>query len=629
MKNFFQQQAANRRASAMLVCLFCIAVGLIVLLAQWFFGLIFDARIASNLNLILYQGWDVFRAQNPYQWHIPSTLITAILIFTTGIYKYRQLRTGGSKIAEQLGATRIQPNTFHPLEKQLLNVVEEMAIAARTTVPRVYLQLHHSQVNAFAAGHNSHNAVITVTRGALEKLTRDELQAVVAHEFSHIVNGDIKLNNRLVAATFAITFIGLAGEWILERAAAAGRGNAKGSGGLELVIALMLICYGYIGTLMADFIKAAICRRREYLADASACQFNRNPAALADALKVAAGLRKPHRNAHFHQYSHLFFNQIRTPWVSSFSTHPPIVKRIAKLDPSWQPPSAGFRERPSVANYQAMQLSATREFLTENSTPIINQTITADTSHLSDKLSHLVHDPYACFTLIPLLLISDEFELRSLQLNCLLASHYVDAYTLDCAESELAKLSENERFQLIELASPSITSLGEKQKHDFTELCWQIVKQKNPSPKTNTKQRNQHLITWLYLEIILMQVTKAKRTLAVTTRNSKQLILAWRYFVSLIAAIGHESEHEQHQAFKATCQQFNMKGLEVIEFNLFNIEHAHQFFAVLTRLPLKNRNAFLQAIEFTAKWDNQLTEAEQTMLYSFALLLDLPSPVER
>lgn len=624
MKNFFQQQAENRRASALLVCLFCLAVALIVVIAQWFFGLIFDARIASNLNLILYRGWDVFREQNPYQWHLPSAVITFCLIAITGIYKYRQLRIGGEQIAKQLGATRVQPNTFHPLEKQLLNVVEEMAIAARTTVPSVYIQLHQSQVNAFAAGHANHNAVISVTRGALEKLTRDELQAVVAHEFSHIVNGDIKLNNRLVAATFAISFIGLLGEWILQHAATSKRGR-NNSSGFELVAAIILISYGYIGTLLADFIKAAICRRREYLADANACQFNRNPEALANALKVAAGLRLPHRNAHYHQYSHLFFNQTRTPWVSSFSTHPPIIKRIQKLLPSFKAPKNGFKERTNVANYQAMQLAATRKYFSENTIPTIKPSVRANTDHLSAKLSQLVHDPYSCFTLIPMLLLSDEFELRSNQLNNLLSSQYVDAFTLDIAEAELAKLCNKQRFELIELAAPSIDCLPVKQKDELANLCWQIILMVDN--KQINLPLNHQLLVWLYLEIILMQTTRAKSKLLLKSRNTKQLIQAWRYFVSLIAVIGHNDIQDQQHAFTATCQQFNMKGLTALPITQFDSQSAHQMLAALISLPVKNRNAFLQAIEFTANWDNKINEAEQTMLYSFALLLDLPSPV--
>lgn len=623
MKNFFQQQAENRRASALLVCLFCLAVILIVVIAQWFFGLIFDARIASNLNLILYRGWDVFREQNPYQWHLPSAVITFCLIAITGIYKYLQLRVGGAQIAKQLGATRVQPNTFHPQEKQLLNVVEEMAIAARTTVPRVYIQLHQSQVNAFAAGHTNHNAVISVTRGALEKLTRDELQAVVAHEFSHIVNGDIKLNNRLVAATFAISFIGLLGEWILEHAATSKRGR-NNSFGFELVAAIALISYGYIGTLLADFIKAAICRRREYLADANACQFNRNPEALANALKVAAGLRLPHRNAHYHQYSHLFFNQTRKPWVSSFSTHPPIIKRIQKLEPSFKVPKNGFKESTNAANYQTMQLTATREYLSENTTPIIKPTERANTAHLSAKLSQLVHDPYSCFTLIPMLLLSDEFDIRSNQLSYLLSSQYVDAFTLDNTETELEKLCDKQRFELIEIAAPSIDCLSAQQKGDLTKLCWQIMLM---AEKQNNTSLNRQLLVWLYLEIILMHTTRAKHKLLLKTRNTNQLIQAWRYFVSLIAVIGHNDAKEQQDAFTVTCQQFNMKGLTLLPFTQFDSQYAHQVLAALISLPVKNRNAFLQAIEFAANWDNEINEAEQTMLYSFALLLDLPSPI--
>lgn len=628
MKNFFEQQAANRRASLLLVCLFSVAVTLIVCFAQWVFGLLFDARILVNLNLILYQGWDVFREQNPYQWHWPSLWVSIAAIFAIGIYKYRQLRTGGKIIAEQLGATRVQPNTFHPLEKQLLNVVEEMAIAARTTVPQVYIQLSHSQVNAFAAGHSSHNAIISVTRGALEKLTRDELQAVVAHEFSHIVNGDIKLNNRLTAATFAISFIGLLGEWILERAAYINRGKRNSTSGIELPIAIVLIGYGYFGTLLADFIKAAICRRREYLADAHAIQFNRNSDALAEALKVAAGMKKPNRQSNYHQYSHLFFSQVRTPWFSSFSTHPPIIKRIQILQPYWQGANKDFKERANIANFQTMQLTATREHLTENKAPIVVSPEYQDMSHLSAQLVQLVHDPYACFSLLPQLLLSEQFTVRSEQLQYLLKSQYVDSYTLDTAESELNKLCPSERYQLIELASPSVACLPEKQKHALSQICWDLVEFQKNTATSDPKSMQLHLTTWLNLELILLQTTKTHSKLRVSNRKQKKLIAAWLYFVSMMAKVSHPSQLEQEAAFYDTCKTFNLKGLTPVSFTHFDYKSAHQLLASLMSLPIKNKNAFLQAIEHTARFDHHLNNAEETLLFSFALLLDLPCPIE-
>ncbi|MBU2970211.1 M48 family metalloprotease [Pseudoalteromonas sp. C2R02] len=235
--------------------------------------------------------------------------MVAIILSAVG-YKYHQLKQGGAVIATQLGAELVPPNTYHPLEKQLINIVEEIAIAAHTTVPHVYLLKHHSNINAFAAGNNSKDAIIGITRGALEKLTRDELQAVVAHEFSHIVNGDIRLNNRLTACIFGISFIGLIGEGLINHALHNSKGLTSKNNpfGFTVLIGLFLVIYGLIGTLLADMIKATICRQREYLADATATQFNRNPHALASALQVIAGLKTNKIKRHYqHQYSHLFF----------------------------------------------------------------------------------------------------------------------------------------------------------------------------------------------------------------------------------------------------------------------------------------------------------------------------------
>ncbi|PAJ74699.1 hypothetical protein CJF42_09040 [Pseudoalteromonas sp. NBT06-2] len=271
MKNFFEQQQTNKRNSLWLTLLFISASIFIIWLTQWLIGSISDKQILQQLDLILNQGWDIFRQQynNQFDWTI--SLIVSLIIFSAIGYKYNQLKQGGNIIAIQLGAQLIQPNTYHPLEKQLINIVEEIAIAAHTTVPQVYLLKHHSNVNAFSAGNSSKDAVTGITRGALEKLTRDELQAVISHEFSHIVNGDIRLNNRLTACIFGISFIGLIGEGLINHALHNSKwlNNKNNPFGFTALIGLIFIIYGLIGTILAGMIKAAICRQREYLADAN------------------------------------------------------------------------------------------------------------------------------------------------------------------------------------------------------------------------------------------------------------------------------------------------------------------------------------------------------------------------
>ena len=281
-------------------------------------------------------------------------LILAVAVFGTlaivtggSVYKVIELWGGGSAVAEQLGGRRLSPNTTIPHERQLLNVVEEMAIAAGTSVPPVYLLARESGINAFAAGYTPSDSVIGVTSGAAQRLTRDELQGVVAHEFSHIVNGDAGLNIRLMGILHGILVIGWAGYFLFRILLYSGGGRRSGGGGGRgggggLVLAVMglgvgLMVVGFAGTFFGSLIKAAVSRQREFLADASAVQFTRHPDGIAGALKkiggYAYGSKVETPNAL--QASHFFFSLATSGFTSVFSTHPPLDERIRRLDPGW------------------------------------------------------------------------------------------------------------------------------------------------------------------------------------------------------------------------------------------------------------------------------------------------------
>jgi Zn-dependent protease with chaperone function len=230
-----------------------------------------------------------------------------------------------------MGARRIAAGTGDPLERRLMNVVEEMAIASGVRVPGVYVLEGEAGINAFAAGYDVSDSIVAVTRGTLETLNRDELQGVVAHEFSHILNGDMRLNIRMIGVLAGIVFIGSIGEFIMR--SQRGGGDSKGAvpvflGGL----ALLLI--GYIGLFFARLIKAAAARQREFLADASSVQFTRNPDGIAGALDqisiAPAGTLVANRHAE--DISHMFFGAgLKTNFEGLFGTHPPVQERIARV----------------------------------------------------------------------------------------------------------------------------------------------------------------------------------------------------------------------------------------------------------------------------------------------------------
>lgn len=260
-----------------------------------------------------------------------SAIVLTVIGLST-LYKISSLRGGGGVVARALGATLVPPDTTNFAYKRLRNVVEEIAIASGVPVPEVYVLQDKQAINAFAAGYTTADAAVTVTRGSLEKLTRDELQGVIAHEFSHVLNGDMRLNIRLMGVLFGILVIGILGRKVVE---GTGRGRDSGS---AVAFGLAICAVGYIGVFFGRLIKAGISRQREYLADASAVQFTRQTVGIAGALKKIGGLEEGCKlaNSGTEEVAHMLFAD-GVGYSSMFATHPPLLKRIVVLDPHFNP----------------------------------------------------------------------------------------------------------------------------------------------------------------------------------------------------------------------------------------------------------------------------------------------------
>ncbi|MBI2316991.1 MAG: M48 family metallopeptidase [Betaproteobacteria bacterium] len=285
-----------------------------------------------------------FRAV-PAQLYAWGALATLAVILGASLAQMLKLREGGQAIAEMIGARRVSPDTRDPLERRLLNVVEEMAIASGARIPAAYVMEGEGGINAFAAGYDVSNAVVAVTRGALETLNRNELQGVIAHEFSHILNGDMWLNIRMLGILAGIVFISAIGGFIM-RSVGSGRGRKDSSSGGLFAIGLALFVIGYVGLFFARLIKAAVSRQREFLADASSVQFTRNPDAIAGALDQiqASGRGALVANRYAEDLAHMFFGQGISVWFGGlFDTHPALDERIRRVNPRFQP--SGYRGR--------------------------------------------------------------------------------------------------------------------------------------------------------------------------------------------------------------------------------------------------------------------------------------------
>ncbi len=333
--NFFEAQERARKSSRLLVWWFILSV----------LGVIAVMYVLATAYLRFSgSGREVEAAAPPMGWWNPELLMwTGLLvggvILIGSWIKLAQLSAGGKVVAQSLGGRPVEPTTTDLPERRLLNVVEEMAIASGVPVPEVWIMDDEEGINAFAAGTDPTNAVIGVTRGTLERLSRSELQGVVAHEFSHILNGDMKLNMRLMGWIFGLVMLSMLGRVMLESFRfMRGSRDSKGGGIVIAIIVAGLAVWlvGSIGVLFARMLQSAISRQREYLADASAVQFTRDPGGISGALKKIGGFPE-HGNISSPkamESRHMFF--AGSGFSALMATHPPLEKRILAIDPQWK-----------------------------------------------------------------------------------------------------------------------------------------------------------------------------------------------------------------------------------------------------------------------------------------------------
>ncbi|HUG77217.1 MAG TPA: M48 family metallopeptidase [Burkholderiales bacterium] len=335
--DFFENQERARRSSALLVLLYALAV----------------LGIVAAVDLVLHVAyrWNAPQEPVPLGVYVFGAVATLALILSVTLVQVARLSSGGGDaVARMAGARRVSPDAGDALERRLLNVVEEIAIASGVRVPNVYVMDGEEAINAFAAGYDPSHAVVAVTHGALRTLNRDELQGVIAHEFSHILNGDMRLNIRMLGVLAGIVFIGAIGRFMMYGAA---RARGRNAGGVVFV-GIGLLAIGAIGLLFSQIIKAAVSRQREYLADASSVQFTRNPDAIAGALDQIALAKRGTRvgNRYAEEMSHMYFAKSAP---SLFATHPPIAERIRRAHPRFD--AEAYRRRRAHALPEAPEPS--------------------------------------------------------------------------------------------------------------------------------------------------------------------------------------------------------------------------------------------------------------------------------
>ncbi|MFZ6800847.1 M48 family metallopeptidase [Undibacterium sp. Di24W] len=332
--NFFEHQAQAHKESKKLLFLFALAVIAIVLAVNFMLALLWIWMKGQPLASVhLY----------PRFFFLTNTGVVLLFIGGGTLFEMSRLKDGGDAVARMAGGRLVSPDSRELQERRLLNIVEEMALASGIACPRVYVMDDEDAINAFAAGYHQNEAVVAVTRGTLARLSRDELQGVIAHEFSHILNGDMRMNVKLIGVLFGIQMLASFGQTLLDIGARMGGSRSRDEKGpplqlIFIVFGVALFVIGYIGVFFGRLIKSAVSRQREFLADASAVQFTRNPDGIGGALRKIGGLTRDnkcgsrinHHNAE--QLSHMFLGAARPNLLSGlFATHPPIETRLQRL----------------------------------------------------------------------------------------------------------------------------------------------------------------------------------------------------------------------------------------------------------------------------------------------------------
>jgi len=466
--NFFEQQDRARRRTGLLVVLFVAAVAAII-------SAVYVAALLALGGDLVWEP-DVFLA---------VTLVTVLIVAAGSTYRIITLSGGGAAVAAMLGGRKVTGAGADRGEQMLVNVVEEMSIAAGLPRPGIYVLNDEAGINAFAAGTRPDNAVVAVTRGCLNALTRDELQGVVAHEFSHILNSDMTLNIRLMGVLHGILVIGLIGE-LLVRSMRHSRpsGRRKGDAGAAIILfGLLLWLIGYIGVFFGNLIKAAVSRQREFLADASAVQFTRNPGGIAGALEKIARATALLAAPQAAEASHLFFGQgVKAAFFGLMATHPPLPERISRIRgvplAELPPTAAGAAVAGAAAGAAGFAGGGAAAAVTASAGRLDEEHIAyaaALLQRLPDELRQTVREPFGALAVVFGLLLDRDATVREQQLAWLTEQHAPLAAEARALLPRLTAAGPQLRLPLAELAVATLRDLSAEQYAAFKPLAERLA----------------------------------------------------------------------------------------------------------------------------------------------------------
>jgi Zn-dependent protease with chaperone function/uncharacterized tellurite resistance protein B-like protein len=616
--DFFESQNLARRNTRFLLLLFLLAVASLIILTNLLvFALVNFQDTANIATGQYYFSWESFFA---------ISCGVVLLIVIASLFRLLSLRKGGSAIAELMDG-ELLVNAQGDLNKQkLLNVVEEMAIASGTPVPPVYL-IGDPAINAFAAGYSPGDAVIGVTYGAMENLNRDQLQGVIAHEFSHILNGDMRLNIRLIGILYGILMLALLGRTILSGS----RGRGRTSAGV-LAFGAGLMVVGYLGQFFGDLIKAAVSRQREFLADASAVQFTRNREGIAGALKRIGGYKDGSILQHPEsaQLSHTFFSEgVSFSFASLMATHPPLAKRIERIEPLWDggflestPPETATPEGSSddIMGFSSSVSIDSDEVLSYIGNPQQPQIDLARQiiAGLPDNYTAAAREPYSARALAYLLMLNQSNEVRTQQLSHLKASSDLGVYdALEDLISHEYRLKPEMKLPLLEIAFPTLRQLSYAQYKMFMANLDVLVR----------ADGRVGLSEWAVLKMIskhLGEVFEAKHT-RVRHDTLESVLSHCEVLLSLLAYSDKQSGVSPEVAFAAGKTELGLE-VQLNDKKGLNYKKINAALDALAELHPLRKPKLIKACIKTITADQVVSVIESELLRSIADTLECPMP---
>ncbi|HET9485489.1 MAG TPA: M48 family metallopeptidase [Xanthomonadales bacterium] len=632
--NFFEHQAKARRQTSRLVVLFGLAVAAIV--ATISFVIVFALELGSDEayapgTLLERRGGAMLAA---------AILTLAVIVFAS-LFKTGKLRAGGGVVARELGGTLVGSESTNPAHRRLRNVVEEIAIASGVPVPEIYVLDKESGINAFAAGYTPSDAAVAVTRGALEQLSRDELQGVIAHEFSHVLNGDMRLNIRLMGVLFGILVLAVAGREVLRHT----RGGSGRKGGAIVLIALAVMIVGYVGLLFGRLIKASVSRQREFLADASAVQFTRQSAGIAGALKKIGGLPQGSKfeAADPEQASHMLFGD-GVGYSSLFATHPPLFERIKRIDPRFDPrelealraqmartaapdaadapeaaeATAGFAGAATVAERVAAPGSAADR---------IGQPAPADYAaaaelkrQIPEGLRVAAHMQDHAPAVVLALALDEHAEVRGRQLDAIAA--LLGAPLRDAAETlqrQVANLHPLERLPLAALAFPALRRRPRPYLEAFVQALERVIH----------ADESVDLDEYCLAKLVALQVVEAldpSRAKVMGRRKLHELRAEAAALLATLARHGHADADDARRAYVAGVQGLLPDGTPPYAPPSDPIAALDAALPELDRLDPAGKELLIESMVRTMGHDGVIEIAEAELLRTVCAAMHCPMP---